>query len=214
MPMVSLEISTLVMFISASLALIFAPGPASMYILTSSVKGGYHGGFSATLGTCTGLLVHTSAAVLGLSAILRTSALAYTAVKYVGAAYLLYLGIQIVREQEELNLQIESTGVNVLENYKQGLVINTLNPKVAVFFLAFLPQFATAESQSGVQLLLLGILYTTLAFLYQSLIVGFSSKIRALLKTRPGITDRIRQATGTVFVAFGLELALSDHTPN
>lgn len=212
--MISPDISTLVVFVSASLALIFAPGPASMYILTSSIKGGYQGGFSATFGTCTGLLIHTSAAVLGLSAILRASAVAYTAVKYAGAAYLLYLGVQTVITKEQFDLRMERTTVNLLDNYKQGILINTLNPKVAVFFLAFLPQFATTGSRTGLQLLLLGVLYTTLAFLYQSLLVGLSSKIRTLLKTRPAITDRIRQAAGAAFVIFGLELAVSGHAPN
>lgn len=198
---------------SASLALIFSPGPASMHVLTSSVKGGYQGGVAATCGTCSGLLVHTTAAILGLSAILRTSAVAYTVVKAVGAIYLIYLGIQILRNQDEMNLQVANTDVNVVDNYKQGLVINVLNPKVAVFFLAFLPQFVPDGSHSGMQLLILGILYTTLAFLYQTLLVGLSSKIRALLKSRPTITERIRQTAGTVFVLFGLELALSEHTP-
>lgn len=212
--MISPDLSTLVVFISASLALIFAPGPASMYILTSSVKGGYHGGFSATFGTCTGLLIHTVAAVLGLSAILRTSAVVYTAVKYAGAAYLLYLGVQTVITQEQFDLRIERTTVDMLENYKQGILINTLNPKVAVFFLAFLPQFATTGPRTELQLLLLGVLYTTLAFLYQSLLVGLSSKIRTMLEARPTITDQIRKVAGAAFVVFGLELAVSGHVSN
>lgn len=207
-----LDLSTLGIFVSASLALIFAPGPASMHVLTSSVKGGISGGFSATLGTCTGLLVHTSAAILGLSALLKTSAAAYTALKYAGAVYLLYLGLRTARDQDQLEIRMGHTDVNVIENYKQGFVINTLNPKVAVFFLAFLPQFVTADSQAGLQFFLLGILYTTLAFSYQSVLVGLSSKIRALLDTRPTITYRIRQVAGVVFIVFGLELALSEHT--
>ncbi len=206
-----LDFSTLVLFVSASLAIILAPGPASIYVLTKSVNGGHRAGFLATLGTCTGLLVHTSAAVLGLSAILRASAVAYTTVKYVGAAYLIYLGVQTLRNKETFDLNRTGTETNTPESYRQGVIINTLNPKVAVFFLAFLPQFVDAGPGTTVQMLVLGVFYTILAFLYQSTLVLVSSRIREILSERSSIRDRIRQVAGTVLVSFGIELALGEY---
>lgn len=207
-----IDITSLALFVSASLAIILAPGPASIYVLTRSINGGHRAGFSATFGTCTGLLVHTGAAVVGLSALLRASAAAYTIVKFAGAAYLLSLGIRTLKNQQTLDLNIDDSDRDVPENYKQGVIINTLNPKVAIFFLAFLPQFAGTGSGVWFQMLLLGVLYTTLAFLYQSTLAMLSEKLRNLLEKRPSLTDRIRQVAGTVLVGFGVELALAGHT--
>lgn len=201
-----LDITTFILFVSGSLAVILAPGPASLHVLTKSINNGRRAGFSATCGTCTGLLLHTSAAVIGLSAILRASAVAYTIVKYIGALYLLYLGIQTLKHNETLDLHSNDSKSTAPESYKQGVIINTLNPKVAMFFLAFLPQFAG----TWIQMLLLGALYMSLAFLYQSTLATLSDKIRTLLEKRPSITDRIRQVSGIVFVGFSIELVLSD----
>jgi threonine/homoserine/homoserine lactone efflux protein len=200
------DITTLTLFVSASIAVILAPGPASIHVLTKSINNGKRAGFSATCGTCTGLLIHTSAAVIGLSAILRTSVIAYTIVKYVGAIYLLYLGIRTLKHNETFDFHSSDSESTMPESYKQGVIINTLNPKVAVFFLAFLPQFAG----TWLQMLLLGVLYMTLAFLYQSTLATLSDKIRTLLEKRPSVTDRIRQVAGIVFVGFSIELVLSN----
>lgn len=206
------DLSTLVLFVSASLAIILAPGPASIYVLSKGVSGGYRSGFPATFGTCSGLLVHTTAAVLGLSAILRASATAYTTVKLVGAAYLIYLGIETLRSEEsfELGLGQDDAQSTTLGSYRQGVIINTLNPKVAVFFLAFLPQFV--DSGAGpVRMLFLGVLYTSLAFCYQSSLVLVSGKVRSVLSDRSSITDRIKQLTGVVLVGFGIELVIGEY---
>lgn len=212
--MVSIEIglSTLAVFVPASIALVVAPGPDSLYVLTRSISGGQQAGISSALGTSTGIMVHTSAAVLGLSAILRSSALAYTVVKYAGAVYLLYLGIQTVRHEEEFDIQRDGTDADTGESYRRGVMINTLNPKVAIFFLAFLPQFIIPGPSAWLDMLLLGALYTTLTMLYLGTLAVMSSRVQTVLTTHPRVTDVIRWAAGSVIVGFGIQLAVSDQT--
>jgi threonine/homoserine/homoserine lactone efflux protein len=214
--MVSIEIglSTLVVFVSASIALIVASGPDSLYVLMQSISGGQWTGLSSAFGTSTGILVHTSAAVLGLSAILRTSAFAYTVVKYAGALYLLYFGIQTIRHKEEFELRTDETDTDTGGSYRRGVMINSLNPKVAIFFLAFLPQFVTPGPSAWLDMLLLGVLYATLTLLYLGTLALMSSRVKTVLTTHPRVTDVIRWAAGSVIVGFGIELAISDRTPN
>ena len=116
------------MFVPASVALIIVPGPDSLYVLTQSISGGQRNGLSSVLGICTGILVHTTAAVLGLSAILRTSSLAYTIIKYVGALYLLYLGIQTIRHKENFKFRADDaeTATDNTDSYRRGVMLNTL----------------------------------------------------------------------------------------
>ena len=228
--MVSIDIglSTLAVFVPASIALILAPGPDSLYVLTRSIGGGQRNGFASALGTSTGILVHTTAAVLGLSAILRTSALAYTVVKYAGALYLLYLGVQTIRRKEDFDLQVDdadtdaeadsgggvggeiSTDVDTVESYRRGVVINVLNPKVAVFFLAFLPQFVTPGAGAWLDMSLLGVTFTVLTMCYLGTLALVSSRVKAVLTNRPRVTDAIRWAAGSVIIGFGIELAIDE----
>lgn len=207
---IDIGLSTLVVFVPAAIALIVVPGPDVLYVLTQSISGGQWTGLSSTFGICTGILVHTSAAVLGLSAILRTSAVTYTVVKYTGALYLLYLGIQTVRQKEEFDLQAADTDADTGGSYWRGVMVNTLNPKVAVFFLAFLPQFVTTGPNAWLDMLLLGGLYSTLTLLYLGLLALTSSRVKTILTTHPRVTDVIRWAAGSMIVGFGIELAASD----
>ena len=228
--MVSIDIglSTLAVFVPASIALILAPGPDSLYVLTRSIGGGQRNGLASALGTSTGILVHTTAAVLGLSAILRTSALAYTVVKYAGALYLLYLGVQTIRHKEDFDLQVDdadtdaeadsgggvggeiSTDVDTVESYRRGVVINVLNPKVAVFFLALLPQFVTPGAGAWLDMSLLGVTFTVLTMCYLGTLALVSSRVKAVLTNRPRVTDAIRWAAGSVIIGFGIELAIDE----
>jgi len=203
-------------FVPASVALIIVPGPDSLYVLTQSISGGQRNGLSSVLGICTGILVHTTAAVLGLSAILRTSSLAYTIIKYVGALYLLYLGIQTIRHKENFKFRADDaeTATDNTDSYRRGVMLNTLNPKVAIFFLAFLPQFVASGTGAWLSMLLLGVLFTTLTLLYMGTLAIISSRVKTVLTTHPRVTDVIRWAAGSVIIGFGIELALSDQTPN
>lgn len=202
--------STLAVFVPASVALILAPGPDSLFVLSRSITDGSAGGFAAAVGTATGILIHTTAAVLGLSVLLRTSAVAYTAVKYVGAAYLCYLGIQAIRSEEEFEVTPGDTEHGARENYLRGVLINVLNPKVALFFLAFLPQFVSPGESASTTMGTLGLLYSTLTVLYLGTVAVLSSRVRRTLVEHPPVSRALRWVTGSVLVGFGLSLALDE----
>lgn len=195
------------------MALIVVPGPDLMYVLTQSISGGQGTGLSSALGNCTGIMVHTCGAALGLSAILRASALAYTVLKYAGAVYLLYLGVQTIRQKEEFELRADETDADTEGGYWRGVVINTLNPKVAVFFLAFLPQFVAPGSGAWLDMVLLGGLYASLTLLFLGVLAFTSSRVKTVLASHPRASDAIRWGAGTTIVGFGIELAASDATP-
>jgi threonine/homoserine/homoserine lactone efflux protein len=183
-------------------------------VLSRSISNGRWTGLAAAVGTCTGLLIHTLAAVLGLSAILRASSLAYTVVKIAGAVYLVYLGIQTIRQKEEFQPQANDTEIDGLESYPRGTMINVLNPKVAIFFLAFLPHFVESGTGSWAEMLLLGGLFATLALLYLVVLVVVSSQLTDVLRSHPRVSDIIRWAVGSVIIAFGLQLVRSDRSPS
>lgn len=166
----------------------------------------------AAVGSSTGSLVHTTAAVLGLSVVLRTSALAFTVVKFVGAAYLLYLGVQTLRNSEEFEISDAGTEYTPAESYRQALTINVLNPKVAVFFLAFLPQFVRPGGDFALQILALGAVFATLGFVYQATVAVFASRARRVITERAVVRDALRYLSGSVLVGFGIKLALERRT--
>lgn len=202
--------STLAVFVPASVALILAPGPDSLYVLSRGVTDGSFGGIAAALGTCTGILVHTTAAVLGLSVLFRTSALAHTLVKYVGALYLCYLGVQAIHNEEEFEVTTGDTEHDAVENYVRGVLINVLNPKVALFFLAFLPQFVAPGEGASVTMATLGLLYSALTIGYLGAVAVLSSGVRDRLVEYPPVSQALRWVTGSVLVGFGLSLALDE----
>lgn len=199
---------TVLAFIPIAIALIVSPGPDSIYTVTRSISDGRTSGITAALGSSSGSLVHTTAAVLGLSALLRTSAVAFTVVKFLGAAYLVYLGIQTFRDSEAFEVTPESTNYTPRESYRNALLINVLNPKVAIFFLAFLPQFVHPEGAVSVQLFLLGGLFASLGFVYQALLAVFSAEARRVIMERDIVKTVLRMASGSVLIGFGIKLAL------
>lgn len=151
-------------FFAAALALNLAPGPDLAYILSTTAARGRAAGLAASLGVCSGALVHVLAVAAGLSAVLVASAFAFTTIKLAGAAYLLYLGVQALRSRQAFAVHApgRTERASVLAVYRQGALIDVLNPKVAVFFMAFLPQFAEpARGSLGVQLLVLGLLVSS-----------------------------------------------------
>lgn len=202
------DLNIILAFIPAALVLIISPGPDSIYTLTRSISDGRTVGVTAALGSSTGSIVHTTAAVLGLSAILQTSAVAYTIIKLVGAAYLVYLGVQTFRSSEEFEITPESTSYTSTESFKSALMINVLNPKVAVFFLAFLPQFVQPGGSTAIQLFTFGVLFATLGFCYQALLAVFSARARQAITERELVQTILRAVSGSVLVGFGVKLAL------
>lgn len=207
-----LDVVVLLAFVPAVLAIVVSPGPDSIYTLTRSLGGGRRAGIAAGFGTATGVLVHTAAAVLGLSALLRTTAEAYLLVKYVGAAYLVYLGVQLFRadEQFEVGEDLGRDETSLVESYRQAVVINVSNPQVAVFVLAFFPQFVPPSANATLQLSLLGLVYAGLSLGYLAVVALFASRVRHLLVDSRLARRVVRYASGSVLVGFGVKLALDE----
>ena len=204
------ELSRLYLFIVAALALLLIPGPAVLYIVARSVNQGRPAGLASVLGIETASLLHTGAAALGLSAILLSSALAFDIVKYLGAAYLVYLGIRkLCAREEDQNSQVTKPE-KLLRIYSQGLVVNLLNPKTALFFFAFLPQFVdTSRGNVTFQALLLGILFVGMATVTDSAYALLASSIADKVKDNWSLMRGQRYLAGLVYVGLGVTTALS-----
>ena len=201
----------LVLFMTASLALIIAPGPDNILVLTRGVTQGRGAALVSAAGASLGLVVHSIFAAVGLSALLAQSAVAFSVIKYVGAAYLIYLGIKVFLNREGFAMSSEATPVGLKSVFVQGVASNVLNPKVALFFLAFLPQFADPTVDSAaVQLLALGLTFALLTWMVFSAIGYFSGSLGNWLESRPGYANVLRWLTGGVLVGLGLRLAFSD----
>jgi threonine/homoserine/homoserine lactone efflux protein len=214
--MPSIDLQSYLLFVTAAMALILTPGPDTVFVLTQGVSSGKREGVASALGVSTGVLVHTTAATLGLAALLRASALAYAAVKYAGAAYLLYLGVKTFWKGGNLDgLSAVSAGdasvPDLRGGYLRGVTVNVLNPKVALFFLAFLPQFVGAGGSSGnptLEMLALGGTYAVLTALYLGTVGLLSGGVRTLFDARPRLADGLRWVSGSVLVGLGAALAL------
>lgn len=203
--------ANIVLFVAASLLVIVAPGPDNVYVLTRGVAQGREVALASAWGMCSGLLFHTTLAALGLSAILARSAVAFSVVKYAGAAYLVYLGIRALLSREEFAASAEEAHTTRLRSFfLRGLTMNILNPKVAVFFLAFLPQFANpAAGGAALRLVALGLIFALLSVIVFSAIAIFAGLLGERLSSNPRFVNVLRWLTGCVLVGLGLRLALS-----
>jgi threonine/homoserine/homoserine lactone efflux protein len=201
----------IVLFVATSLAVIVAPGPDNVYVLTRGVAQGREVALASAWGMCSGLLFHTTLATVGLSAILARSAVAFSVVRYAGAAYLVYLGVRALLSKEEFASSAgEAPAVRLRSFFLRGLTMNLLNPKVAVFFLAFLPQFSgPARDGAAPRLLALGLVFTLLSVVVFSAIAIFSGALGDRLSKNPRFANALRWLTGCVLVGLGVRLALS-----
>ncbi len=202
---------SLLLFVGAGLLLNVTPGPDLLYILGRSVSQGRAAGVLSALGIGAGCLFHVTAATLGLSALLLALPLGYDLVRWAGAAYLVVLGVKALRSGGGA-LEVRAlVPVSRRRIFLQGALTNVLNPKVALFFLAFLPQFADpARGPLAPQLLLLGSIFTVNGTLVCIVFALFASQLGAWLKTRFGVSRMLDRATGGLFVALGVRLALLD----
>jgi threonine/homoserine/homoserine lactone efflux protein len=200
-----------IVFFTAAFALNISPGPDIAYIVSNTVAQGKRHGFAASWGVCSGAIVHVMAAAFGLSAILAASALAFSVVKWVGAAYLIYLGIHA--------LMTAGAGFSIdgkprkdrstFAIYRQGFMIDVLNPKVAVFFMAFLPQFSDPTmGHVPLQLVLHGALVIAVGVLVEAVIVLIAARFTEALRRNPRIGLWLDRALGTVLIGLGVRLAL------
>ncbi|MDQ4082358.1 MAG: LysE family translocator [Actinomycetota bacterium] len=202
------DASTLLLFVGASVALLVVPGPAVVYVVTRSVDQGRRAGIVSVLGIETGTLVHALAAAVGLSALIASSATAFTVVKYAGAAYLVYLGVRKLLQREQPDEErLPSADARL---FLEGVVIQLLNPKVAIFFLAFLPQFVDpARGAIALQTLVLGTLFTLLAVMSDGAYALFAGAAGRWLGAGRGSRRWLARSSGGVYVALGATAALS-----
>ncbi|MGO3692940.1 LysE family translocator [Marinobacter sp.] len=202
-----IEAHDLWLFLSASFLLWITPGPDTMYILARTISQGRLAGLLCVFGVSAGILAHTLFAAIGLSAILATSALAFTAVKFIGAAYLIYLGIQALRSHRKL---ADSSGMSAQSRsqlFFQGFLTNLLNPKIAIFFLAFLPQFVAPGSNNGASIFLfLGGIFVLGGTLWCLLLVAFASRFTGAANSNTRLSGTVGKITGLVYIGLGLNL--------
>ena len=200
------------LFVVSGLLLNITPGQDTLYIVTRSVAQGRAAGWWSVLGISSGSVVHTLAAAFGLSAILATSAYAFTVVKLAGAAYLVYLGVKMLLERPAAaspGIDVPAARESAWAIYRAGLLTNVLNPKVALFFLAFLPQFVAPDASSRVTaFLFLGAVFVFNGTLWCLVLVLCASALSGRLRRNAAGARRLRQATGAVFVGLGARLAL------
>jgi threonine/homoserine/homoserine lactone efflux protein len=202
--------SSLPLFISAAALLLVIPGPAVFYIVGRSIGHGRSAGVVSALGISVGTLVHTAAAAIGLSALLMSSALTFSAVKYLGAAYLIYLGVQKFRRDEPFQLAGTAPRVKLSRIFAQGIVVNILNPKSALFFFAFLPQFVDpTRGRVAPQILFLGALFALLGLTSDSIWALTAGTVAHLFRRNPRAMTTQRYVSGGILISLGLATAFA-----
>ena len=199
------------LFLAASLVVIVAPGPDNILVLTRGVAQGRGAALVSAAGASLGLVVHSVFAVVGLSALLAQSAMAFSVVKYVGAVYLIYLGLRTLLDRESFALPRGEPPMKLRKVFAQAVTSNVLNPKIAVFFVAYLPQFADpARGGTAPQLLALGLTFALLTLAIFGVLALFSGTVGSWLRTRPKFAGWLGWLTGGVLIGLGLRLALQD----
>ena len=205
------NLPNLSIFLLAALILLLTPGPAVLYIVARSLDQGRSAGFVSVLSIEVGNLVHVLAATLGLSAILVSSALAFSIVKYLGAAYLIYLGVRRLLARETAHQPATFQRQSLRRIFRQGVLVAILNPKTALFFFAFLPQFVdSSKSSFTLQLLTLGCLFVLMAIVTDSLYALLAGTVGQWLKSTRSFLRVERYLVGTVYIGLGVMAALAD----
>ncbi|WEK53732.1 MAG: LysE family translocator [Candidatus Cohnella colombiensis] len=205
-----MDLVTVLSFIGVSMLLTLMPGPDNMFVLAQSIAQNKRAGIITTLGLCTGLIVHITAATAGISAIIYQSTLAFSIIKYAGAAYLLFLAYKSFRDKNaSLNLNQQNTS-NYTALYRRGIIMNLLNPKVSLFFLALFPQFVNYSSgYVSVQMIVYGMIVLVETLLIFSLISIFAEKAGHVLRRSPTIARKMNLIQGSLFTLIGLKIAFS-----
>jgi len=206
-----LPLESLITFLIASLLLAMAPGPDNIFVLAQSALYGQRAGILVTAGLCTGLIVHTSAVALGVAALFQASAAAFTALKIIGALYLLYLAWQAFSSSVSAVGNSKANKLSESQLYRRGIIMNVTNPKVSIFFLAFLPQFAVPEHGPVMQqIFLLGLLFIVATLVVFCSIALLAGKLGAWLNRSPKAQIYLNRLAGTVFVGLAIKLATAN----
>ncbi len=204
-----MDLANFVLFVLAAVAIAVSPGPGIFYVAARTLAGGRGEGLASSFGTGLGGLVHVAAGAIGVSALVMASAEAFTLLKVAGAAYLVWLGIKTVREARiGLDLRAEPTGAR--RAFREGIVVEALNPKTAAFFLAFLPQFVDpAAGPVWLQFLLLGLVSVALNTAVDVVVAVMASRVRSMAVARPSLLWRLRQGAGLGIAGLGLALVFA-----
>ena len=206
-----IEPTRFALFIGISWALIIAPGPDMFYVITRGMAHGRKAGMLSAIGVVCGILVHTTASALGLTLVIQSSVFAFLLVKYVGAAYLLFLGVKTFRDKSTFSPHSPTSTMNSIRLFWQGVLSNVLNPKIAIFFLAFLPQFVDqASSHIALQMVFLGLTFAVMGLCFL-LVVGYSSgAFGGWLMRRPHYTQYLQRLAGGILISLGISLAFTE----
>ena len=205
-------LSIIAAFAAASIVLLVIPGPAVLYIVNRSVSDGRTVGLAAVAGVQLGTFVHAAGAALGLSAVLATSAVAFTAVKWLGVAYLVYVGVRTLSRRPD-PFDPTKPGMSTRRAFGQGFVVNLFNPKIALFFLSFLPQFIDPDRGSPVlQAIVLGLVFCALGVLSDGSYSLLASSLRGVLVRGRALPFVQRYVAGTVFIGLGVVAATASAT--
>ena len=199
------------LFLAAGILLNLTPGPDTAYILGRSIAQGREAGIASAFGISIGSIFHTCAAALGLSAILATSAFAFSAIKLLGGAYLVFLGIKMLLDRrKQLSLPANFRRRTTIAAFRQGVLTNILNPKVALFFLAFLPQFIDPASNAKIMAFVtLGLTFVTTGTIWCLILAWFASAFSKRLRTNETISQWLNRTAGALFVFLGIRLAMT-----
>lgn len=202
------------LFLLAALVIAVVPGPGIFYVAARTLSGGSKAGLASTFGTALGGLVHVIAGALGVSAIILASAELFTAVKFAGALYLIWLGIKTFREAGA-SLPRQIVAFETRRAFRDGVLVEALNPKTAAFFLAFIPQFLDpAGAAPALQFMMLGLISVTLNTLADFVVVAMAATAQAGLSRRPQLFQRLRQGSGLFIAGLGISLALARRPAN
>jgi RhtB (resistance to homoserine/threonine) family protein len=193
-------------FLLTGILLNLVPGTDTMYILGRSITQGRKAGVYSVFGIITGSLVHTLFVAFGLSIILMKSVVVFNVIKIAGVVYLVYLGVKMIRDKSNVIVQDSVNQLNVRKIYVQGLFTSITNPKVALFFIAFLPQFIDTNTSSPIPFILLGLTFSTTALLWSLFIAYFSSFVTKKLRGNPKVGMMLNKITGVIFIGMGLKL--------
>lgn len=205
-----MDISQLAYFLGASILLTIAPGPDNVFVVTQGVTRGRKAAVLTAIGMCSGISVHTTAASLGISAIFYSSAVAFNVVKFAGAAYLLLLAWKTIREHREIELRGNGGELSGFALFKRGFIMNVLNPKVALFFLAFLPQFVPPGSDNvALTMIMLGLIFMVQGMIIFIAIGLLSGAIGNYFLRKPRVSRLFSWLTAGIFAILGLRLALA-----
>jgi len=205
-----MDLSTLLAFSFTSFLLALMPGPDNLFVITQGVISGKKASVVTTLGLTTGIIIHTSLAILGVSAIFQTSSFAFNFLKFLGVLYLFYLAYQIFKHRDEnifLNRDVKKLSLKKL--YVRGFLMNVLNPKVSLFFLAFFPQFVDKSQNITIQISILGSIFMLITVIVFSSLGILASSITSHLEQSSKVSKIISYITSSIFIILGLKLAFA-----